>query len=852
MSVQSQPVQPGPAPGPLGWLSWRPLLLVCCGLVAGIALGDLLPHTFWSAAAAGLGGLAAGLVVAFTRGRVSDVALIVAALCAGAASHNARMVRHADDISHFAPARPVSVTLQVARVVPAMTGVNALCHAEALDLGHGYQQPVSGLVHLRSRETELRVGEQVIALGGVLRPWRLPTNPFQQSRAPDWERRGVWCYIRPESVRLVSQASRPALSDLAAGWRDLLTRRLELAMLGEDSLLYAHLLGAITYGASLDDLPDDLVTLYRRTGTIHVLVVSGAQVTVIVILLLTLTGRVGGKVRAARLSQLVLVLTATFAYALLCGRQPSILRAATMAVVMILGLFGGRRYDVATAVAFVAAILLVVEPSDLFAPGLQLTFAALIGMIAAIRLLGDLSDWPVPRVQTKGAVLHKPPPTVWFRRAWPGAVRAVVYAVVGTMGAWAMTAPILAAHFHGLALTGNIANAAVVPIADLTLVIGLVGTGLALIHPLTATLPMAACRGLLVSAEHVNAFCSRLPLAYLDYVRMSPAIIAAWYAAVVAAYVLMRYGGRWQKITAGAAGLAALLTLLAVAATPPRATSPTVTWLDVGEGLCTVVEAPGRHFMLFDAGSHDPDIAGPVVARNVILPYLHGRGCSRLDAVIISHPDADHYNAAEDVLAQIPADMLIVGPYGESTGMKRLLVDARRASTPISLAQAGARMQLGDIAVRFLHPQPYDVLAQGSYTNNNCLVAALDANGSTTLLMADLEYDGQEELRKSWPAALACSAFQTPHHARASAFDRAFLETVAPEVAVAPCGPRYTGGYVDPEFAAEFEHLGTTFLPTSQWGAVTVEMRPGGVRWWTFLREPLPDLGAESASRWRS
>ena len=69
---------------------------------------------------------------------------------------------------------------------------------------------------------------------------------------------------------------------------------------------------------------------------------------------------------------------------------------------------------------------------------------------------------------------------------------------------------------------------------------------------------------------------------------------------------------------------------------------------------------------------------------------------------------------------------------------------------------------------------------------------------------------------------------------------------------MAPCGPSYTGGAVDPEFAAEFARLGTTYLTTAQWGAVTVEMSPGGVRWRSFLREPLPDLSAESASkRWR-
>jgi competence protein ComEC len=853
MSAQQTPARPGPAPGPLGWLAWRPLLLVCSGLIVGIALADHLPHTFWSAAAAGLCGLAAGLGAWRTRGRPADALLIFAALCAGATSHDARMIRRADDLSRYAPARIVSVTLEVVAVMPAAKGVNALCRARMLDLGHGFRQEVSGLVHVRSRETKLRVGQQAVAEGGVLRPWRVPTNPYQRARGPDWARHGVWCYLRPESVRVVAAAPRVALSDMAARWRSVLTRRLELAMLGPDSQMYAHLVGAITYGASLEDVPRDLVDLYRRTGTIHVLVVSGAQVTCIVVVLLALTGRVSLGRRPARPSQLILVLAATFAYAILCGRQPSILRAAAMAVVMALGLFGGRRYDLPTAIALVGAILLLAEPADLFTPGLQLTFAAVIGMVAAMKLLGDLRDWPAPRLETTSAAVRKRGMGAWAARYWPRVVRGVTYAVVGTAGAWSMSAPIVAAHFGGLALTANIANAAVVPIADLTLLVGLVGTGLALVHPLTAMLPMMACRGLLVGAEHINEFCSRLPLAYIDRVQMSAGVIAAWYVAVVAAYALMRYGGRWQKIIAGTAGAAALLTLLAVAATPPAARTPTVTWLDVGEGLCTVVETPGRHFMLFDAGSHDPDFGLYQAARDVILPYLAGRGCRRLDAVVISHPDADHYNAAEDVMAEIPAAMLIVGPYGESRGMKRLLVHVERAGVPVRTAQAGAEMQVGPVAVRFLHPQREAIEGGGSFTNNNCLVAAVDADGCRAMLTGDIEREGQEELARSWPpAALGCTALQVPHHGRASAYDRAFLELAAPKVAVTPCGPKYLGGNLDAEFGAEFEHLGTAFLTTAAWGAVTVEMRPEGMRWRTFLREPLVDRGeAASERRWR-
>ncbi|MCX7599568.1 MAG: ComEC/Rec2 family competence protein, partial [Armatimonadetes bacterium] len=758
------------------------------------------------------------------------------AVAAGAFSYSARLVRRSDDISLHAPARPESVVVRVALAWERPRGVRAVGRAEALELSPGVLRPASGLIYFTARQAQLKVGQRVKLFGGMLRPWRRPTNPFERCQGLYWSRRGVWCHLAPQAVEVIEEPPRLTWTDWAARARQVLTRRLEVAMPGRDSERYAVQLGAIVYGASLDDLPQDLVELYRRTGTIHVLVVSGSQVTVLVVILLYLTGFWR---RYSHLWQVMLVLAVTAGYAVLCGREPSILRAAATAAVMIAGLYGGRPQDLPTAMAFVAAALVLTTPADLFSPGFQLTFAAAIGAVGAVRLLEHIV--PFQRLQLgHGSNLPRGPSRSMRARLiglW--ILRAVSWAGAATVGAWTMTAPILIAHFGGVALTGGVANLFVVPAAELVLLLGLAGVGLALFHPLVATPLLWPCRGLLSACVAVNDVCGRLPLAYLDGLHMSWPMITAWYVALMAFYMLFRSGDRWQRILSGLGATAAFLSLLLLAATPTPARYPTVTWLDVGEGLCTVIEAPGGHFAVYDAGSVDAELSGLRTARNVLMPYLRARGCRYLDTLIVSHPDADHCNAALELVRTNFVRALVVVPPLEGVEPARLyqklLVTAGKADVPIWVARRGAQLRLGAVTVRFLHPQTKPVESHAP-ENDNCLVAAVEACGHRVLLASDVERPGQQELlARLGPSELHAAAMQVPHHGRRSAWWRPFCEAVLPTVAVIPCGPWYSGGQPDEDFAVDLSRLGATVLATWQAGAVTVTLAPDGVRWTQFL-----------------
>lgn len=803
--------------GVAGWAAWRPLMIISVCLIVGVGVADVLPHT--PALAAGLSLAAVACLLGawrFASWR-SDVALVVGAVSVGAAWYTARLCRGPTDISRWAPSRPASIT---ARIVSRRGPRAAVCAALAVrQSAASPPSAVSGLFYLRcSRLERVPVGSTIRIDRPVLQPWRGRTNPAQRAPALYWSRRRVWCRASADDVVVVRGPSGVSMAVHVPAWREALNRRLTLAMPGGDASRYATLLGAIVYGASLSELPPVIVDLYRRTGTIHVLVVSGSQVTVLVTALLLLTG---GRRRPVRLPQLLVVLAAAFLYATLCGREASIMRASVLAGILLLGLYGGRRYDVATATAFVFALLVMAEPAELFSPGLQLTFAASVGVVGAIALM--------------------PGRDAWIGWGWPGRVAyGLVLVLVSTAGAWVMTFPILTSHFGGAAVLGNLANAFIVPLAALVLLLGLPATLLALLHPLYAYPLLWACRWALQVSISINSVAATWPAAYLEPLRGGLGFSGAWYAAALAAYLLARFGDRRSRRIGLALGVASLAALVLVAASPARPRAPTVTWLDVGEGLCTVIETPDGHFALFDAGSRDPQLGGRRAAISVLLPYLRWRLCRRLDAVIISHADTDHFNAVAWLLDRVPVGLVVISPYGEGKRYEELLATLREHGVRVLVASSGASLQLGRrVRLRFIHPQPYPITGTRSDDNNNCLVAVVQADRWRVLLTGDLETEGQQVLlRAAGRAALRADAWQVPHHARAGALCEPFADAVGARVSVVPCGPDYLGGKCDGKFLSHLARRGSTVLTTAARGAVTATLAASGLRWRSFLPAP--------------
>ena len=224
----------------------------------------------------------------------------------------------------------------------------------------------------------------------------------------------------------------------------------------ESSLVQALLLGL------RDDLPDDMTESFRRTGTAHVLAISGLHIGILLALSLGLSGRLLG-----RRHQLYLLppLALVWLYALLSGMSPSVTRAAIMGSVYLAALFLGRPRSVLPALGLAAAVMVAISPGVLWSVSFQLSFAAMIGIAA---LAGPIAEW--------------------LRRQYDGQARngagaamlldGVSYSAAMTIGATATTLPLVMLYFERVSLVGLPTTLLVLPALPIVLVTGAL-TGLA-------------------------------------------------------------------------------------------------------------------------------------------------------------------------------------------------------------------------------------------------------------------------------------------------------------------------------------------------------------------------------------
>jgi len=271
-----------------------------------------------------------------------------------------------------------------------------------------------------------------------------------------------------------------------------------------------------------------------------------------------------------------------------------------------------------------------------------------------------------------------------------------------------------------------------------------------------------------------------------------------------------------------------------------------------------VIEAPSGRALVVDAGSSYSLRAGQRCAQNVILPYLAVRGISRLDAVVITHPDADHCNALPGVLEAVPVGVVLESfPGVDSEVYASVKAAAAAARVPIVQAFAGGTINLGAnarAAVLWPTGTPSD---EAFDDNDRSIVLRLTHRQVTVLLTGDIGAEVESELLRR-RATLAADLLQVPHHGSDRSSGWPFLQAVAPSVAVVSCQAG-DPAHPAPLIESRLRELGTQVWRTDRAGAVTIVSDGRGimVRGHAYgrraqSRSPVWAQAWESASRTRS
>ncbi|MEO8223245.1 MAG: DNA internalization-related competence protein ComEC/Rec2 [Gammaproteobacteria bacterium] len=560
----------------------------------------------------------------------------------------------------------------------------------------------------------------------------------------------------------------------AAAWRSAIARRVAAALEGRESAAYVLGLSIGAYQA----LPEVEWSRLRRTGTIHLISISGFHIALVAgpaALLGVLLGRgwlaAGRRCRPRVVGAWTGFLVACL-YALLAGF--SVPTARSVVAVGLVAVFTSSRRALTSTELLATVVLgvLLVEPLAPLIPGFWLSFAG-VTVLAAVAL--------------------------GSRRARPGPVRALLLVQAGMSVA---LAPLLAVFFGQLPLSGALANFVAVPaFSFLLLPLTLLGTTVTLLAPGTGAWILGLAADCFDAWRWFLARCAELPFAvwYLP----EPAPWAAVLAGLGAIIVL------WPPPSAvRGLGLALFAGLLAPAAGPVPAEGLRLTVLDVGQGLAILVQTT-RHALVYDTG---PAFRSSDAGERVVVPALQALGVGVLDALVVSHADADHRGGAASLAERYPPHRLLGAGF---------------PGWPAEPCQAGDSWQWDGFDFAILNPaRPAD----GGSDNASSCVLQISGAGVRLLLPGDIPAAVERDLLDKGlvgPTDLVIAA----HHGSRTSSSAGLVEATRPRYVVFATGYRNRWHFPADVVTERWRQSGACLLNTAEEGALRFEItRASGLR----------------------
>ncbi|GIX46806.1 MAG: hypothetical protein KatS3mg131_1017 [Candidatus Tectimicrobiota bacterium] len=633
------------------------------GLVRLEALaGEVAARPVWAIAAGLLGGGLLGVVIPLSPGLIGS--LLAAAVLLGCrwpwrclqyscrlafaglllAHLHALWQGRALPLTHVAhlvatqPLAPVSATGTVAQAVVA-AGEQQWLYLRLHAVEHRQRwHPVVGLVRLSvpGRVLSLWPGDVVRAEGVRLYRVRGFWNPGSFDLEAYLARQGIAVAGRVRHaahLHVLSRARGWSAARLLARWRARLVQQVRAALAPPyDGVFLALVLGC------RGCLSPALAESFRTAGVAHLFVVSGLHV-----------GFVAGSLflgwrallrlgrswlprpwlpgwRPTPLAALLSV-PGVLLYSGLVGWTIPTTRAALMASASFLALAVQRPYDVPQALVLAAAVVLACDPTAPLSLSFQLSFVAVVAIVAAIRRFACSAGR-------------------WRQRLWLG--------VVASAAAYAATLPLVVAAFRTLPTYGLVANLVLVPLASLLVPAGVVALAVLALWPAVGAWLLVWLTQPLAFSGWLATTVAGLPGAELHAAAPAPAVALGYYALL--ASLLLPWAAPWRSLSAG---LAAMLLLAAGSwhYRVPRVTELHVTFLDVGRGDAIVVRAPPRHHLLIDGGG---TASGRFdIGRQVVAPFLWDHRVRRFDLVALTHRDPHHARGLVSLLRLFPTTHLL-------------------------------------------------------------------------------------------------------------------------------------------------------------------------------------------------
>jgi|GEM_PF-3587637 competence protein ComEC len=535
---------------------------------------------------------------------------------------------------------------------------------------------------------------------------------------------------------------------------------------------------------------------FSRSGIAHILAVSGLHVGILLVVIRFLLGFLP----VSRNTRILIIICLLFIYSGLCGFKPPVVRTFIMAAMVMAGLLFERRKNIENSLFVALLILLAYDPRSLYSASLQLSFAAVWGILTFYNPLFNLICerlFPIKRKSIINSVL-----------------KYFISLIIVSALAYTATAPIVAVHFGTLPLLSVLVNVPAVMLAMVIVTGGMFSIFFIALGAIAA--PAAAAisfvTGLALRMLSTLArFVADIPFASIE-TRGNISFLALCFLTWL--YVLSKARGRngFKK-----ALLYIPLVCIMLFVWSPLVSSGlsgggqgTAFFFNVGQGDSALLEYDDSRYFLVDTGISSS-------AEHVVVPSLVNMGIRSLDGIFVSHMDLDHIGGLDYILEKISVERIFCR---ESIEDSLASVYGGRV-TGIS---AGDSISFAEGGIFVLSPFGEDgaLRAKGiSGENENSLVLRFDMYGSNLLFTGDIG-EQMQQCMTAWDSRLRSQVIKIPHHG-ARPLSEVFVSAAEPEIAVISCGLNNRYGHPAESTVSTLKKHGITVLRTDRDGSIAIE-----------------------------
>ena len=748
----------------------RPALKIAIAFALGICLVEILPHAVptWFLIASILFFSVFALVNRGLWRIQGNLAIYLAIAAVGALlaqRHSAAYSSH--------PLRQLA--LESAQIQYCATALD-----DAKDYEHIVILPVKlesvysgGKLLRRSGKCLLAVNDKIaagikygdrIAGRGQLEVFHPPRNPGRFDLSVYYRRTGILARLKSdESPKIIGEGGFFLLRELFYPLRRDIMARYDRYIGGEEAELIKGLTLGVRQGFS-EEFAHDL----RGSGLWHLVSLSGMHIGMAAgfIALAMLIFRVPANYRVWG------IIAGIAFYLLLAEARTPMVRAAVIISLALLARPLGRYTDKWNLLAVSALIILLFRPMEVFSPGFQLSFAATAFILAGHERIFRMMSGDKLGIRPGG-----------YLRNMLGLAAAAIAAILGT-------APFLALHFGIVPLSSILGNIPAVPLTGIIFASAPVFYIAGFLSDTLAGILGNFLWGGAKAFEFIVHTSADLPLKLI-----APGF-STWTAIlfVVPLWLLVRGKRSWVWTALLAANVIVWKGALAN-------DKCLITFLDVGQGNCAVVQTPDRRCVIIDAGRKWRYVDS---GEQVIAPFLEYQGVKRIDRMILTHHDIDHIGGYESIRDKLPVEITMVGKWDT----------LRYAGVSPKAVEAGSWMKLGGVLWLFLNP------VDSTVDDNDRSIVTLMRFGESIILFPGDISAGREEKLSAYEELLEADVLLVSHHGSRYSSGGDFLHRVSAEYAVISCGRNNYYGHPAMETLERLRSSGTEIFRTDIEGAV--------------------------------